>query len=62
MKNLTKRETEIMKLLAKGFMNKEIAVKLGITESTIKNHFRIIFSKLKVRNRVEALLKWQRIC
>ncbi len=52
--DLTPRETEIIKLVANGSSNKEIAVNLVITEHTVKNHLRNILEKLHVRNRVEA--------
>jgi len=52
--DLSPREKEILKLVAKGDSNKEIARELIITEYTVKNHLRNILEKLHVRNRVEA--------
>jgi len=54
---LTKRETEIMKLVAKGCTNKQIAHKLYISEETVKMHVKNIFRKLAVNNRIAALRK-----
>jgi len=54
---LTDRETEILRLMASGFSNKEIANSLGGAEGTIKNHVSNILSKLGVRDRTRAVLK-----
>lgn len=54
-KSLTEREIEILKLLASGRSNKEIARQLSVQEITIKMHASRIFSKLRVRNRVQAV-------
>lgn len=54
---LTSRETEILRLMAGGFSNKEISEALGPTEGTIKNHVSNILSKLGVRDRVRAVLR-----
>ena len=54
---LTDRETEILRLMASGFSNKEIANSLGVAEGTIKNHVSNILSKLGVRDRTRAVLK-----
>ena len=51
---LTKREFEILRHLAEGQSNKEIARDLGITDGTVKLHVRSILRKLEVRSRVEA--------
>ena len=53
---LTYREREVLKLVARGKTNKEIAVNLTVTEHTVKNHLRNILEKLHVRNRVEAAI------
>jgi DNA-binding NarL/FixJ family response regulator len=53
----TDRETEILRLMASGFSNKEIANSLGVAEGTIKNHVSNILSKLGVRDRTRAVLK-----
>lgn len=54
-KHLTDREIEILRLLASGGSNKEIARTLGVQEITVKMHASRIFSKLRVRNRVQAV-------
>lgn len=54
---LTERETEILRLMASGFSNKEIAASLTVAEGTIKNHVSNILSKLGVRDRTRAVLK-----
>ena len=52
--NLTRRELQVLKLLAVGSYNKEIAEKLGISERTVKNHVSNIFKKLEVTDRTQA--------
>jgi len=54
---LSQREMEIMRLLASGASNKEIAASLYITEGTVKNHNTDIFRKLGVSNRRNARSK-----
>ncbi len=54
---LTERETEILRLMAGGYSNKEIADSLGVAEGTVKNHVSNILSKLGVRDRTRAVLK-----
>lgn len=51
---LTKREIEVLKLLAEGLYNKEVAYKLSISEKTVKNHVSSIFRKLDVSDRTQA--------
>jgi two-component system, NarL family, response regulator NreC len=53
---LSPREVEILKLMAAGYRNDEIAEKLVITCQTVKNHVHNIFIKLDVDSRVEAVL------
>jgi RNA polymerase sigma factor (sigma-70 family) len=53
---LTKRETEILKLVAEGLTNEEIGKKIFISEKTVKTHLTNIFDKLKVNNRFKAAL------
>jgi DNA-binding NarL/FixJ family response regulator len=55
MEKLTKREQEILALLAKGFLYKEIADQLGLTYATVHTHIRHIYEKLHVRSRTEAV-------
>ena len=52
---LSEREVEVLKLVAKGAANKEIAAELAITESTVKTHIQTIFQKLGVSDRTEAV-------
>ncbi len=54
--DLTEREKEILRLIALGGTNKEIAQKLGITEKTVKNHLSNIFQTLHINNRTKAAL------
>lgn len=54
---LTERELEILDLLAKGFLYKEIAMELFISKETVKKHIHNIYDKLHVQNRTEALNK-----
>ena len=57
---LSKRESEILSLLAKGFHDKEIADTLYISFETVRTHLKNIYKKLHVRSRTEALLKYLR--
>jgi DNA-binding NarL/FixJ family response regulator len=54
---LTRREVEILRLMAGGYSNREIADALGTAEGTVKNHASSILSKLGVRDRTRAVLK-----
>lgn len=51
---LTKREFQILKLVAQGLYNKEIADVLGVTEKTVKNHITSLFKKIDVNDRTQA--------
>lgn len=53
---LTERETDVLRLLARGHSNKEIAIHLQIVEDTVKTHIRHILAKLGVRSRTQAAL------
>ncbi|MCB0211205.1 MAG: response regulator transcription factor [Anaerolineae bacterium] len=53
-KILSTRELEVLKLVARGETNQEIATDLEISENTVKNHVRSILEKLSVRNRIQA--------
>jgi DNA-binding NarL/FixJ family response regulator len=55
-KSLTRRELEILKLVAEGLTNEEIGKKVFISEKTVKTHLTNIFDKLKVNNRFKAAL------
>jgi DNA-binding NarL/FixJ family response regulator len=54
---MTDRETEILRLMAGGYSNKEIAGALNVAEGTVKNHVSNILSKMGVRDRTRAVLK-----
>ena len=58
---LSKREAEVLQLLARGMNNREIGLKLDVTEKTVKFHLSNVFAKLHVRNRVEASIIARRI-
>lgn len=55
---LTKREHEILTLLAKGLAYKQIAEKLGISFGTVQTHLHTIYGKLHVQSRTEAVVKF----
>lgn len=55
---LSPREREILELLASGFPNKQIADRLGLTDGTVRWHLRHVYSKLHVRSRTAAALKF----
>jgi DNA-binding NarL/FixJ family response regulator len=55
---LTPREQEVLTLLAKGYLYKEIANNLGISINTLRNHLRTIYDKLHVHSRTEATVKY----
>ena len=52
---LSDREIEVLRLMAKGVSNKDIADQLSITQSTVKTHITSIFQKLNVTTRTEAV-------
>jgi DNA-binding NarL/FixJ family response regulator len=52
---LTQREQQILELLADGLGNKQIAARLGITTNTVKSHLELLFDKLDVSSRAEAV-------
>lgn len=55
---LTNREEEILDLLSKGYLYKEIGAALSISHDTVHNHLRKIYEKLQVRSRTEAVVKY----
>ena len=55
--SLSSREIEVLRLVARGATNKDIAVQLDIVEGTVKNHMTSIFSKLGVADRTQAALR-----
>lgn len=54
---LTRRETEVLRLMAGGYSNREIAESLELSEGVVKNHVSNVLSKLGVRDRTRAVLK-----
>jgi DNA-binding NarL/FixJ family response regulator len=54
---LTKRENEILHLLSKGLLYKEISDQLNISTGTVRQHIHNIYEKLHVQNRTEAINK-----
>jgi two-component system nitrate/nitrite response regulator NarL len=52
---LSNREREILALLADGLINKQIAARLGISTNTVKTHLELLFDKLGVATRAEAV-------
>ncbi len=58
---LTERELDVLRSIAGGLSNKEIAEKLYITEGTVKNHVSSLIAKLNVRDRTQALLRAQEL-
>ena len=55
--HLTPRELDVLRLLALGRANKEIAADLGITEETVKTHVGHLLAKLQVENRAQAIVQ-----
>lgn len=53
---LTDRELEVLRLVAKGLNNREVAKELFISENTVKNHVRNILEKLQLHSRMEAVM------
>ncbi|WP_224275447.1 MULTISPECIES: response regulator [Nocardioides] len=53
---LTERELEVLRLVAKGLNNREVAKELFISENTVKNHVRNILEKLQLHSRMEAVM------
>jgi DNA-binding NarL/FixJ family response regulator len=58
---LTERETDVLRLVAQGRANKEIAAELGIGEKTVKTHVSNLLSKLGVQSRTQAALYAARV-
>lgn len=56
---LTSREKEVLEMAAQGLYNKEIARKMEVTNETIKKHFKNIYHKLQVQNKIEAINKYK---
>ncbi len=56
---LSHREKEVLELLSKGLLYKEIAQQLGVGTETVKKHLKNIYQKLHVQNKIEALNKFK---
>ena len=56
LRQLTEREAEILRLVAGGMSNKEVATRLTLQEKTVKHHMTRVLAKLNVRNRTEAAM------
>jgi NarL family two-component system response regulator LiaR len=56
---LSSREREVLELLSKGLLYKEIAERLGVSHETVKKHLKNIYQKLHVQNKIEALNKFR---
>jgi DNA-binding NarL/FixJ family response regulator len=56
LEGLTPRETEVLRAMAKGLANKEIAARLNVSENTIKFHVASVMGKLGARSRTEAVM------
>lgn len=54
---LTRRENEVLQLLAKGCTRNQIAKKLFISDETVKMHIKNIYKKVKAKNKIDALVK-----
>ena len=57
--NLSPREYEILELLTQGFLDKEIADRLGVKHGTVRWHLQHVYDKLQVRSRTEAAMKFR---
>ncbi len=55
--SITKKESELVKLLEKGYSNKSISDHLKVSENTVKFHLKNIYKKLGAHNRLEAIYK-----
>jgi DNA-binding NarL/FixJ family response regulator len=55
--SLSPREAQVIELLAKGYLYKEVADNMGVTYATVHTHIRHIYEKLQVRSRTEAVVK-----
>ena len=56
--HLTDREIQVVKLVCLGFNNEDIAAKLKIKQGTVKTHIRNIYRRVRVRNKIQMVLKF----
>ena len=56
---MTEREMEVLRLMAAGLSNREIANELVVAVSTVKSHLNHIYGKLDAKNRVQAIARGQ---
>jgi pimeloyl-ACP methyl ester carboxylesterase/DNA-binding CsgD family transcriptional regulator len=54
---LTRRERDLVELIAQGLDNAQVAARLGVSEKTVRNHITSIFAKLEVENRAQAIVR-----
>lgn len=57
MDQLSKREMEVLQMMAEGFTHRQVADRLYISPNTVRKHLENIYLKLKVNNKVEAVMK-----
>jgi len=57
--HLSKRETEVLGLLAEALGNKEIAARLGFRTETVRVYLKTLYGKLEVHSRLEAAMKYR---
>lgn len=55
--SISEREQEVLRFVAAGLSNKEIATKLVVADSTVKTHLKNIYRKLEVNSRVQAVMR-----
>jgi DNA-binding CsgD family transcriptional regulator len=60
--NLTRRQTEILALIAEGYSDKQIARRLHMSTKTVSAHLQRVFDKLNVRTRAAAVARWMIEC
>ncbi len=56
---VTRRQAEILALIALGLSDKEVALQLGVTHGTIRTHLKRLFRRYQLHNRMEAVAAWK---